>query len=113
MSKLVTALAAGILALAATGAARAQELVDMQVGTMNWQGGAAQVPVDIGNISGALLRPYELICDFVALGRVAGVDRQRLPPLAPGDRVTLNVMADVGGQLIDSVRCRLVPPGQQ
>ena len=106
MSKVVTALAAAVLTVAATGAARAQE-VSLTVGTMNWQGNAAQVPVEVVNGRGAPERARELVCEFIAVGRVLGTDRQRVPALGPGDRVTVNVMADVGGQLIDSVRCQM------
>jgi len=106
MSKVAGALAAGVLAVAVAGTAHAQE-VGLTVGVMNWQGNAAQSPVEIANRTGAPMRPGELVCEFIALGRALGVDRQRVPPLAPGDRVTVNVMADVGGQLIDSVRCTL------
>jgi hypothetical protein len=49
--------------------------------------------------------PLDLTCDFVALDRVLGTDRQRVPALRPGERVNVTVTADVGGQLIDSVRC--------
>jgi hypothetical protein len=108
MSKMVSALAAGILTLAASGAAHAQQDVTVRLGVMNWQGNAAQVPVEVVNTTGAPMRPSEMTCEFIAIGRVVGTDRQRVPPLAPGDRVTVNVMSDTGGQLVDSVRCQLL-----
>ncbi len=108
MSKVVSALAAGALTVAATGAALAQQDIRFTVGVMNWQGTAAQVPVEITNPTGGAMRPQELACEFIAIGRVVGVDRQRVPALGPGDRVTINVMADVGGQLVDSVRCQVL-----
>jgi hypothetical protein len=107
MVKVVSALA-GVLAVAAVGAAHAQQDLQYSVGVMNWQGNAAQAPVEIVNTTGAPLRPMQLSCEFVAIGRVIGTDRQRVPALAPGDRITINVMADVGGQLVDSIRCQLL-----
>ena len=47
----------------------------------------------------------DLTCDFVALNRVHGTGRQRVRALRPGEQVNVTVTADVGGQLIDSVRC--------
>jgi hypothetical protein len=105
MAKLTTALAACALALAATGAARAQE-VTMVVGVMNWQGNAATAPVTVVNGTGVPTPTMNLTCEFVAVGRVLGTDRQRVPPLAPGQEAVVTVTADVGGQLIDSIRCQ-------
>jgi len=107
MTKIGFALAVGLLSVAVGGAAQAQDAT-MNLGVMNWQGNAAQVPVEVVNTTGAPMRPSEMSCDFIAIGRVVGRDRQRVPPLAPGDRVTVNVMADTGGQLVDSVRCQLL-----
>jgi len=107
MSRIVSVLAAGLL-VAAAGAAHAQEAVTLRIGVMNWQGNAAQAPVEISNTGGAPLRPTEIGCDFVSVGRVVGSDRQRVPPLAPGQAATISVSSDTGGQLVDSIICRLL-----
>ena len=109
MSKFVSALAVGIFSVAVGGAAHAQRQdVTINLGVMNWQGNAAQVPVEVVNSTAAPMPPSEMTCDFIAVGRIVGRDRQRVPPLPPGARATLNVMADTGGQLVDSVRCQLL-----
>jgi hypothetical protein len=108
MSRIVSAFVAGLLTVAAAGAAHAQENVTFRIGVMNWQGNAAQAPVEITNTTGAPIRPTELGCDFVSVGRVVGSDRQRVPPLAPGQAVTVSVSSDTGGQLVDSIICRLL-----
>ena len=107
MSRIVSALAAGLL-VAVAGAAHAQENVTFRIGVMNWQGNAAQAPVEISNTTGTPIRPAELGCDFISVGRVVGSDRQRVPPLAPGQAVTVTVSSDTGGQLVDSIICRLL-----
>ena len=107
MSKMVTACAAGILLIATGGAARAQSDVTFVIGTMNWQGNAATAPVDIANTTGAPLRLSQIACDFIAVGNVVGTDRQRVPPLGPGEHTTVTIRADTGGQLVDSILCRL------
>jgi hypothetical protein len=108
MSRIFSACAAGCLIVAIGGAAQAQSGdVTFVIGTMNWQGNSATAPVDIGNTTGAPLRPGLLACDFVSVGRVVGTDRERTPPLGVGEHTTVTVSADTGGQLVDSIRCQL------
>jgi hypothetical protein len=107
MSRFVTACAAGVLLVAIGGAAQAQSDVSFTIGVMNWQGAAATAPVQIANTTGAPIRPSDLVCEFISIGRIVGTDRERVPGLNPGDRVTVNIHSDTGGQLVDAVRCRL------
>ena len=108
MSRTFTACATGVLMVVIGGAARAQSGdVTFVIGTMNWQGNAATAPVEIANTTGAPLRPGLLACDFISIGRVVGTDRERAPPLGVGERTTITVSADTGGQLVDSIRCQL------
>ena len=107
MTRMFSGFAAGLLLVAAAGAAQAQEATTTRIGAMTWQGNAAQAPVEVTNTSGVPMRPTEIGCDFIAIGRVVGSDRQRLPPLAPGQSATVTVTSDTGGQLVDSIMCRL------
>jgi len=84
---------------------RSDAPVSIVVGTMVWQGDAALAPVGILNPSSAPMPPFDLACEFLALDRVLGTGRQRVPALRPGEQVNVTVAADVVGQLIDSVRC--------
>ena len=79
--------------------------VSMVVGVMEWQGNVAMVAVGLLNVTSAPISSFDLTCDFVALNRVLGTGRQRVPALRPGEQVNVTVTADVGGQLIDTVRC--------
>jgi len=79
--------------------------VSMVVGVMDWQGNVAMAAVGILNVTSAPISSFDLTCDFVALNRVLGTGRQRVPALRPGEQVNVTVTADVGGQLIDTVRC--------
>src|SRR5215471_16942939 len=108
MSRIVSAFAVGLLIFAAAGAAQAQDNVTFRIGVMNWQGNAAQAPVEITNTTGAPLRPAEITCDFISVGRVVGSDHQRVPPLAPGQSATISVSSDTQGQLVDAIICHLL-----
>jgi hypothetical protein len=79
--------------------------VTVSMGAMAWQGNAAMVPVEVLNRTSAPTPQLDLTCQFVALGRVLGTDVQRVPALRPGERATITVISDVGGEPIDSVRC--------
>jgi hypothetical protein len=79
--------------------------VVMTVGAMSWQGNAAMVPIAFVNGTGAPIPQRDVTCEFVALDQVAGTDLQRVPALPAGGRVTITVLADVGGQPVDHVRC--------
>src|SRR5262245_15323043 len=107
MSRLVSAFAAGLLLAAAGGAAQAQEAITTRHGAMTGQGNAAQAPVEVTNTSGVPMRTTAIGCDFIAIGRVVGSDRQAIPALAPGQSATVTVMSDTQGQLVDSIICRL------
>jgi hypothetical protein len=107
MPRIATACAAGMLMLVIGGAARAQSDVTVVIGVMNWEGNAATAPVEVVNTTGVPLRPGELACEFISIGRVVGGDRRRLPPLAPGERATVRVSAETGGQLVDAIQCRV------
>jgi hypothetical protein len=113
MSRTVTGAARGILAAGAmvaavAGPACAQADVTLSIGVMNWQGNAAQAPVQIVNTTAVPMRAAELACEFVSVGRIVGADRQVVPPLGPGQQATVSVSADTGGQLVDSIRCRIL-----
>jgi hypothetical protein len=90
------------------GAAQAQSEVSFVIGVMNWEGNAATAPVEIVNTTGSPLRPAEVSCEFISIGRVVGTDRRGVPPLAPGEHATIRVRSDTGGQLVDSIRCRIL-----
>lgn len=79
--------------------------IDMTVGVMNWQGNVAVTPVEFANGTGAPSPQFDVTCEFVAAGQILGTDRQRVRALMPGERTIITVSADVGGQLIDQVRC--------
>ncbi len=105
MRMIVAACAAALTALSLSAASAQDSEVSLQVSPVTWQGNVAVVSVELRNLTARVLTRLPLTCEFVAVGQVLATTRQTVASLAPGQALTLEVLADVNAQPIDAVRC--------